>query len=230
MNPAEVVKQRMQVFNSPYKSALICFKDVLRKEGFRAFYRSYLTSLSMNIPTQSLHFITYEYMQDLTNSERTYNPKAHVVSGAIAGGFAAAATTPLDVCKTLLNTQEKQILKTSKQRNIAGLWNAATTIYKCCGPRGYFQGLSARVLSTMPATAISWSVYELLKYMITSRDQIHLSPPVVASASATHLPPFASHFNSSEAKWDNTSDLVPAVNQTVISQQSDNPKRNLLTT
>ena len=207
MNPAEVVKQRMQMFNSPYKSSLNCLLDIWRKEGFRAFYRSYLTSLSMNIPTQSLHFITYEYMQDLTNSERTYNPKAHMISGAIAGGFAAAATTPLDVCKTLLNTQEKQTLHKSQQRSVSGLWNAATTIYQCCGIKGYFRGLQARVLHSMPATAISWSVYEFMKYLITSREQLHLSSPSITSA--THLPNFASHFRSSEDKWDNTSDLSP---------------------
>lgn len=30
-----------------------------------------------------------------------------MVSGALAGAVAAAATTPLDVCKTLLNTEGK---------------------------------------------------------------------------------------------------------------------------
>lgn len=222
MNPAEVVKQRMQVFNSPYKKALNCFLDVWKREGFRAFYRSYLTSLSMNIPTQSLHFMTYEFMQEMTNSQRTYNPSAHMISGAIAGGFAAAATTPLDVCKTLLNTQEKQTLKTSKQSSVTGLWNAATTIYQCCGPKGYFQGLQARILYSMPATAISWSVYEFFKYLITSREQLHLKPHSISSTA--HLPNFASHFSSTEAKWENKSDLVvPTVkHQTVISSKTDN--------
>jgi len=188
MNPAEVVKQRMQVFNSPYKSSLSCVTDVWKKEGFRAFYRSYLTTLTMNIPSQSIHFITYEFMQELTNSDRTYSPRAHMISGAIAGGFASAVTTPLDVCKTLLNTQEKHALTTSKQRSVTGLLNAANTIYKCCGPKGYFQGLQARVLYSMPATAISWSVYEFFKYFINERNQRHhkthsLSP----SPSAPHL-------------------------------------------
>ena len=159
----------------------------------------------MNIPMQSLHFVVYEYMQDVTNTERKYNPKAHMISGAIAGGLAAAATTPLDVCKTLLNTQEKQTLRTSKQHRITGMYHAATTIYQCCGPRGYFQGMQARVLSTMPATAISWSVYELMKFLMTQRDQIHLTTPVIASAS--HLPL-------------NKSELVPS-HTTVISKQSD---------
>ncbi|CAG2106322.1 unnamed protein product, partial [Medioppia subpectinata] len=228
MNPAEVVKARMQVFNSPYKSAMNCFLDVYRREGLRAFYRSYMTSISMNIPTQSLHFITYEFMQEMTNSERNYSPKAHMMSGAIAGGFAAAVTTPLDVCKTLLNTQEKQTLKTSKQNSVTGLWNAATTIYMCCGPKGYFQGLQARVLYSMPATAISWSVYELFKYLMTSKDvqKTH------SISSATHLPNFASHLNTSEAKWDNKRDSVLDTSVThpnVITSTADNTQ-NLLNT
>ncbi len=32
-----------------------------------------------------------------------------MISGAFAGGIAAALTTPLDVCKTLLNTQQGQV-------------------------------------------------------------------------------------------------------------------------
>ncbi|KFP88265.1 Mitoferrin-1, partial [Apaloderma vittatum] len=48
MNPAEVVKQRMQMFNSPYKSVLACVRTVQKTEGFGAFYRSYTTKLTMN--------------------------------------------------------------------------------------------------------------------------------------------------------------------------------------
>ncbi|XP_009867248.1 PREDICTED: mitoferrin-1-like, partial [Apaloderma vittatum] len=49
MNPAEVVKQRMQMFNSPYKSVLACVRTVQKTEGFGAFYRSYTTKLTMNL-------------------------------------------------------------------------------------------------------------------------------------------------------------------------------------
>lgn len=170
MNPAEVVKQRMQVYNSPYNSCMSCMVDVFQTEGIRAFYRSYFTTLMMNIPFQSIHFVSYEFMQNIMNRKREYNPQAHVVSGAVAGGFAAAVTTPLDVCKTLINTQEKQILNASKQRSVTGLFSAATTVYRCCGVKGYFQGLQARVIYSMPATAISWSVYEFLKYFINKKN------------------------------------------------------------
>lgn len=170
MNPADVVKQRMQVYNSPYNSAFTCMYSVFRNEGLRAFYRSYATSLMMNIPFQCIHFISYEFMQNLLNRDREYNAKAHVVAGGVAGGFAAAITTPLDVCKTLINTQEKTLLTASKIRTVTGFFSAASVVYKCCGIRGYFQGMQARVLYSMPSTAISWSVYEFLKYFINKRN------------------------------------------------------------
>lgn len=92
--------------DSPYKSVMHCMIQTYKTEGLRAFYRSYTTQMMMNIPFQSTHFVMYELAQKITNKERKYNPVAHMFSGAMAGAVAAAFTTPLDVCKTLLNTQQ----------------------------------------------------------------------------------------------------------------------------
>jgi solute carrier family 25 iron transporter 28/37 len=165
----KVVKQRLQVYNSPYKSCMDCIKQVYRTEGGSAFYRSYTTQLTMNVPFQSIHFMTYEIMQTWTNKERCYNPAAHMVSGAVAGAVAAAATTPLDVCKTLLNTQETAV---------SGLFQAAKAVYRLQGFGGYLRGMKARVLYQMPSTAISWSIYEFFKYMMKHKDSETEEPPV----------------------------------------------------
>ena len=100
-----VVKQRLQMYNSPYRSMTDCAVKIYRGEGLGAFYRSYGTQIVMNVPFQCVHFIVYEAMQNTINPTRTYNPMGHVVSGGVSGALAAAITTPLDVCKTLLNTQ-----------------------------------------------------------------------------------------------------------------------------
>ncbi|NWZ26736.1 MFRN1 protein, partial [Asarcornis scutulata] len=169
MNPAEaVVKQRMQMFNSPYKSVLQCVRTVRRTEGLGAFYRSYTTQLTMNVPFQAIHFITYEFMQEQVNPRREYNPLSHVFAGGVAGAVAAAATTPLDVCKTLLNTQENTALSSLNiSGHLSGMVNAFRTVYKLGGIAGYFRGVQARVIYQIPSTAIAWSVYEFFKYFLT---------------------------------------------------------------
>lgn len=63
-NPTEVIKQRLQMYNSPYKSVMECAKKVFQQEGFSAFYRSYTTQLVMNLPYQAIHFTTYEFFQE----------------------------------------------------------------------------------------------------------------------------------------------------------------------
>ncbi|XP_060895755.1 mitoferrin-2 [Labrus mixtus] len=172
MNPAEVVKQRMQMYNSPYRGVMDCVRAIWHKEGPAAFYRSYTTQLTMNVPFQALHFMTYEYLQELLNPQRQYNPSSHMLSGALAGAIAAAATTPLDVCKTLLNTQESLTLGSPSpsqgaHRQISGLAHAFRTVYRLGGLKGFFMGVQARVIYQMPSTAISWSVYEFFKYGLT---------------------------------------------------------------
>lgn len=37
------------------------------------------------------------------------------------------------------------------------------------GPLGFFKGLGARVLYSMPATAICWSTYEFFKFMLSKQ-------------------------------------------------------------
>lgn len=186
MNPADVVKQRMQMFGSPYKSCLDCCQTIVKKEGVRAFYRSYTTTVAMNIPFQSLHFMVYELCQDYFNPEHHYNPNSHLISGGVAGAVAAAATTPLDVCKTLLNTQEKCAVSKSGS-SVEGLVQAFQTVYRFRGLPGYFRGITARVLFQMPATAISWSVYEFFKYAITTRQKVDTDAYVTSPSSVVNV-------------------------------------------
>ncbi|XP_028434437.1 mitoferrin-1 [Perca flavescens] len=170
MNPAEVVKQRMQMYNSPYRGLWDCLKTVTRTEGIGAFYRSYSTQLTMNIPFQAVHFITYELMQEQLNPHRLYYPGSHIVSGAAAGAISAAITTPLDVCKTLLNTQENVALNSvNVSGRLSGMANAFRTVYRLGGLPAFFRGAQARVIYQMPSTAIAWSVYEFFKYFLTKQ-------------------------------------------------------------
>jgi len=171
MNPVEVVKQRMQMYNSPYSNIRQCATAIFRAEGIPAFYRSFTTSLTMNLPFQCTHFVTYEFIRETLNPAGGYDPKTHLLAGATAGGLAAAITTPLDVAKTLLNTQEERVVccleqprtEVDARRFMRGMLRALVHIYAVRGVAGFVQGMRARVVYQMPACAISWSVYEFFK-------------------------------------------------------------------
>lgn len=163
MNPFDVVKQRMQVHGSTYRSIAECATKVFRNEGLRAFYVSYPTTLTMTVPFTALQFTAYESLTKMMQSRRRpgYDPLTHCTAGGLAGGFAAAATTPLDVIKTMLQTRG-----TSSDREIRharGLLSAAGIIWRREGARGFVKGMNARVVTAAPSTAICWSAYEVAK-------------------------------------------------------------------
>ena len=60
LTPMDMVKQRLQLGNSPYKGVWDCVKKVFREDGIRAFYASYRTTVLMNAPFTAVHFATYE--------------------------------------------------------------------------------------------------------------------------------------------------------------------------
>ncbi|CAH8853073.1 unnamed protein product [Trichobilharzia szidati] len=174
MTPADAVKQRLQIYNSPYHNSFDCLRRICVTEGPRALYKAYFTQLSMNIPYQTIHFVCYEQAQSVLNPNRQYLPWSHILSGGIAGCFAAAFTNPLDVCKTMLNTQDRCMSKTpcrghftqSYKPEFRGLFSTAKYVYELAGIKGFTRGMSARVLTAVPGTALSWSVYEYFKWRL----------------------------------------------------------------
>lgn len=150
----KVIKQRMQVHGSTYRSVFHCLRSVYRHEGLRAFYASYPTTITMTVPYTALQFMAYENLSELMNPNKEYNPNTHIVAGGLAGGFAAALTTPLDVIKTLLQT--RGTAQDQELRLARGLWGAASIIKRQQGWGGFFRGLQPRILTAVPATAICW--------------------------------------------------------------------------
>lgn len=153
----------MQIHNSHkmYRSLSDCARYVYRTEGISAFYISYPTTLSMTIPFTALQFLAYESISTFINPSKTYNPFTHCSAGALAGGFAAALTTPMDVVKTILNT--RGTANDPEVRKVNGFMDGARLLYKKEGYGGFFKGVRPRVVTTMPSTAICWSAYEACK-------------------------------------------------------------------
>ncbi|KAJ7449541.1 mitochondrial carrier domain-containing protein [Mycena latifolia] len=164
MNPFDVIKQRMQVHKSEFRSVLTCARVVFRNEGLSAFYVSYPTTLAISIPFNAIQFTVYEQVKRLMNPRHEYSPATHIVAGGVAGAFAAAVTTPLDVAKTILQTRGTS--HDPDIRNTRGMIDALRVIWVKDGLKGYGRGLTPRVLTIMPSTALCWLSYEFFKAAI----------------------------------------------------------------
>ncbi|KIP10040.1 hypothetical protein PHLGIDRAFT_85767 [Phlebiopsis gigantea 11061_1 CR5-6] len=164
MNPFDVIKQRMQVHESQFRSAFTCARTVYRTEGLNAFYISYPTTLTMTVPFTAVQFTVYEQIKSFLNPTGVYSPTAHIVSGGLAGAVAGAVTTPLDVAKTLLQTRGTS--QDAEIRHARGMQDAFRIIWRRDGFKGFARGLAPRVLTFMPSNALCWLSYEFFKAAI----------------------------------------------------------------
>eukprot|EP00300_Choanocystis_sp_HF-7_P006718 c14864_g1_i2.p1 GENE.c14864_g1_i2~~c14864_g1_i2.p1 ORF type:complete len:340 (+),score=42.90 c14864_g1_i2:60-1079(+) len=164
--PMDTVKQRMQVYKSPYKNLSNVVSSMVREEGFFSLYASYKTTLFMNIPFFAIQLATYHTAKDLLGSDSHGNASfesvvSHWVSGGLSGATAAAFTTPLDVIRTRLQTQGLEG-RVGAQR-FRGTRHVARHIMNVEGIRGFTNGWLPRVLFHVPGSAICWATYELCK-------------------------------------------------------------------
>ena len=82
MNPFDTIKQRIQLnTQSKFWSTT---KDIYKNKGFSAFYYSYPTTISMNIPFTALNFVMYESSIKVLNPEGTYNTFIHYICGGLS--------------------------------------------------------------------------------------------------------------------------------------------------
>lgn len=173
MTPLDVVKQRMQLAKrGTYAGVLSCLRRVYADQGLSAFFAGYRATLLMNVPFTAVHFSGYEFakkvIMDWRGSDSThFSAASHCVAGGVAGGAAAAATNPLDVVKTRLQTQGEV-----GARRYKGLMDALQSIRVEEGLSGLMRGVRPRVVFHVPAAAVCWTTYEFSKHLMSADSAI----------------------------------------------------------
>eukprot|EP01084_Bolivina_argentea_P158613 276272_1 len=161
VTPFDVIKQRMQLRDCKYANICSCAVDTLRNEGYTSFFRSYPTTVLLNIPTFSTNFVVYESSKialkdTILESEETWFH--HLIAGGIAGGIAGLVSNPLDVIKTAIQTDTSYGYKS--------IGNTVRKIVKQNPNKPFkvfFSGATARAMYMIPSAAITWTVYEAMK-------------------------------------------------------------------
>ena len=163
---------------------------MLKHEGPRAFMLSYPTTLLMNVPYALIMGSSNEALRELINPTAEHSIGSYLLAGAGAGMLAAAATNPLDVVKTRLQTQHLRLAADGAGESVAaaaaakvseaaagcprtplaytGMVNTIMQLWAEEGARGFTRGMSARMLIHAPSVAICWTTYESVKHLFTT--------------------------------------------------------------
>jgi len=113
----------------------------------------------IQIPFTSLQFPLYELLKRQLSIRLNRKPLyAHeaAVCGSIAGGVAAALTTPLDVLKTRVMLD----LRDPSKQKLPSLFARFTQIYVAEGLKALFAGVVPRTLWISAGGAVFLGVYE----------------------------------------------------------------------
>eukprot|EP00930_Biecheleria_cincta_P031764 TRINITY_DN2202_c0_g1_i1.p1 TRINITY_DN2202_c0_g1~~TRINITY_DN2202_c0_g1_i1.p1 ORF type:complete len:661 (-),score=71.56 TRINITY_DN2202_c0_g1_i1:368-2350(-) len=166
LTPHDVVKQRLQLgcYNGPWN----CLREILRQEGVIALYRSLPVTMVSNAPHVAILATVNESMKTFLNLDRGTSADLpwFFFCGGVAGAVAAAATCPLDVVKTQIQTcGALQAMHRPCAPRSPGIVQMVRNIWRTHGLGGFYSGMTPRMIASVPSAAMCWGTYELVQSM-----------------------------------------------------------------
>ncbi|XP_057421313.1 mitochondrial arginine transporter BAC1 [Lotus japonicus] len=174
--PTELLKCRMQIqgtdslvpMSSRYSSPLDCALKTVKNEGVTGIFRGGCATLLRESMGNATFFSVYEYMRYHLHSRikpasSDYSGLIDIGIGIVTGGVSGIAfwlaVLPLDVAKTLIQTNPDK----NSQRNPFVI---LSSIYKRAGLKGCYTGLGPTLSRAFPANAATIVTWELALKML----------------------------------------------------------------
>ncbi|KAK1972791.1 mitochondrial carrier [Colletotrichum sublineola] len=170
-NPVWVIKTRMissdRTAAGAYQSMWSGAKVLYRSEGWRGFYRGLGVGL-IGVSHGAVQFAVYEPAKKMyfagrqrkgDNDGRLSNEATVVISSA-AKLVAGAVTYPYQVLRSRLQTYD------ADERFGRGIRGVVARMWQEEGLRGFYRGLIPGVVRVMPATWVTFLVYENVKFYL----------------------------------------------------------------
>ena len=170
-NPIWVVKTRLCLQPSVSGSKYFGFIDALvkigRQEGLRGLYAGFVPGL-FGVSHGAVQFMAYE---ELKNSYHNYHNQdittklgtiEYLSFAALSKFLAAFITYPYQVVRTRLQNTESRY---------SGSIDCVKKIYNLEGGIGFYKGLTPNLIRVVPATMITFVVYENLSHFLLKREE-----------------------------------------------------------
>lgn len=143
--------------------AVAMFKLIFQKGGIRGLYTGNVSTILRETAGGAAWFGTYEYAKEsfLQRQDRSLSIYETMAAGALAGMAYNAALFPADVIKS--RQQALSLSTSSLHRSQAGLVGTAKYIWEQGGIRGFYRGFGITLARSVPASAVIFLSYEMLK-------------------------------------------------------------------
>lgn len=174
--PLERIKILLQTRTEGFHSLGVfqSLKKLMKHEGVLGFYKGNGASVFRIIPYAALHFMTYEqYRCWILNNYSALGtgPFIDLLAGSAAGGTAVLCTYPLDLIRTKLAYQVRDVrgsLRSSLNGyNVPpayhGIKDVFRSVYMEGGVRGLYRGVGPTLIGILPYAGLKFYVYEKLK-------------------------------------------------------------------
>ncbi|KAF5249937.1 hypothetical protein FANTH_4800 [Fusarium anthophilum] len=171
-NPIWVLKVRMvssdRGSHGAYPSMLAGARSILQTEGIRGFYRGLGISL-IGVSHGAVQFAVYEPAKKWYHARRRERhgiEREHMTTEATVGlsslskFVAGAVTYPYQVLRSRLQNYQ------ADERFGRGIRGVVVRIWTEDGLRGFYRGMVPGVVRVMPATWVTFLVYENVKYYL----------------------------------------------------------------
>ncbi|WWC73721.1 uncharacterized protein I206_107693 [Kwoniella pini CBS 10737] len=173
--PTEVVKSRTQTgAYGQGKSSIHSAISTMKFEGIRGFYRGFGITIARELPFTSIQFPLYEGLKSQLSKRyldgRRPTSYEAAICGSIAGGIAAALTTPLDVVKTRVMLEARTTttlpangvpLPNQPSPSILSFPPRLMSILQNEGPSALFRGWQPRCFAISLGGAVFLGIYDL---------------------------------------------------------------------
>lgn len=170
LTPIELVKCKLQVTNLTTTTSLsspnlysTIIKQVIKQDGFAGLWHGLSSTLIREVGGTAVWFGTYEYTNDLfrrASPTNELNDINFLISGALAGVVFNLSAFPADTIKS--NIQTFDVL----HKDHAGssfMQMGKLLLSRPGGIKNLYKGLNITLLKAIPANALIFYIYEVLK-------------------------------------------------------------------
>ncbi|CAO3585518.1 unnamed protein product [Absidia cylindrospora] len=194
-----------------YRNTWHAAKVIVEYDGWSALFHGFKATIVRDVPYSAIQFACYEQFKKLAQ-QKCIEPGQQLplgidlLTGSLAGGIAGAVTTPLDVIKTLLQTQQSsngskkpvssptgitasatgKSTAVHQPKHYSGIMEGLIWNYKHQGVGGLFRGIGPRIFWTSLQSAIMFVIYEQVLHLEESMREHGEWPPGVKTKQWLH--------------------------------------------